>query len=154
MRRGSPAEEARRDVVGILGEWAVANYFGQSYEFTYNTFKAPDLVVNGHGLQVKSSLKGEYLTIRRDAKDDEPYILVRIIIPGSDPHSWHKLDRANGWAFIEGWMYPWQARLMADCDPSLWRDPGKRNSPAIFILRAELFTMDKLKEIVYNEACS
>jgi hypothetical protein len=154
MRRGSPAEEAQRDVVGILGEWAVANFFGQPYEFTLNTFKAPDVVVNGHGIQVKSSLKAESLTIRRDAKDDEPYVLTLVTMPNLDPFKWHTLDRANAWVGLVGWMYPWQARLMAECDPSLWRDPGKRNSPAIFIPRAELFTMDKLKEIVYNDASS
>jgi hypothetical protein len=148
LRNIDPVEDSRRQTVGTLGEWAVANYFGIPYVFTVNTFKAPDVFVNGVGLQVKASEQARDLIIRPDAKDDEPYILVQVSLPGGNPLSW-----ANGevaFAELIGWLYPWQARLMADCDDRYWRDPGKRNSPAIFIPRNELYPLDTLRQLVYN----
>lgn len=151
LRNHDPVEDARRQTVGTLGEWAVAKYFNVPYVFTVNTFKAPDLIVNGVGIQAKASEKAEFLTIRRDAKDDEPYVLCHVGMTTGDPRQWGAAGiDAQAYVTIMGWMYPWQARLMAENDPCLWRDPGRRNSPAIFIPHQELFPMAQLREIVYS----
>lgn len=141
LRNTNALEDARRQTVGTLGEMALADAFRLPYVFTVNTFKAPDIVVGGMGLQAKASEKAEYLTIRRDAKDNEPYVLVHIDMPEGDPRAW---TSGEAYGTILGWMYPWQARLIADVKPEYWRDPGRRNAPAIFIPAAELLTLEDL----------
>lgn len=145
------AEDSRRQTIGTLGEWAVSNYFGQEYFFTVNTFKAPDLFVNGIGIQVKASEFGVNFIIRPDAKDDEPYVYCRVEIPNEpfDAREYGLFPHLIARVEIVGWLYPWQGRLMAEMDPTLWRNPGGR-TPAIFIPVSEILPLDKLREIVYN----
>lgn len=132
-----PVEDARRQTIGVLGEMAVSEYFQQEYTFTVNTFKAPDLYVKNVGIQVKASEWAKALIIRPDAKNHEPYVLVRVNIPMGDPRTWSVEDMPEDIvttsAEIMGWLTPYEARLLADSDPSIIRDPNGRKSPAIFI---------------------
>ena len=151
LKNDDPVEDSRRQTVGTLGEWAVAEYFQQTYQFTVNTFKAPDVVVNGYGLQVKASEYARALIIRPDAKDHEPYILAKVAIPAGDPRQWERtLDGQQDYGTVEllGWMFPYEARLLADSDPGIIRDPNGRNSPAIFIRPEWLHFMPLLNDWV------
>lgn len=138
--------DARRQTVGTLGEFAVMRMFGQELTVSVNTFKLPDVVVNGWGLQIKASEYAKNLTIRSDSKDFEPYILCRVQMPPCDPREWATCDQPNISSTVEilGWIFPYIARLWADLEPSLYRDPGNRNSPAIFIPADWLNSMDSL----------
>ncbi len=157
LRNNDPVVDSRRQTVGSLGEMAVMRYFNQPELCLVNVFKAPDVVVNGHGIQVKSSERAADLIIRSDAKNTEPYILCKVSMPPNDPRMWRKVNEVvhgECWSWVEllGWLYPWQARLMADCADGYWKDPMRRNSPAIFIPREDLYPIDSLKEIVYNDS--
>lgn len=135
LRNDDPVEDSRRQVIGVISEWAVAEYFGQAYEYTVNSFKAPDVIVNGYGIQVKASEYARALIIRPDAKDHEPYVLAKVMLPPGDPRQWEEtLEESElGQVQLLGWMFPYEARLLADAEPSLIRDPNGRNAPAIFI---------------------
>lgn len=149
LKNNDPVEDARRQTIGTLGEWAVAHSFEQDYVFTINTFKAPDVVVNGIGLQVKASERAANLIIRPDAKDHEPYILCHVIMPPGDPRNWTEERLGmHPCVFVDiiGWLYPYDARLIADAYPEYHRDPGHR-SPAIFMPRELLRGMSELEEV-------
>jgi hypothetical protein len=148
LKNDDPVEDARRQTVGYLGEMAVARYFGQEMQRAVNVFKLPDVFVGKYGLQVKASEWAKNLIIRPDAKDHEPYILVRVEMPKGDPRDWETTlpAKATAKAVIMGWMLPYEARLLADSDPSLHRDPGGR-SPAIFIPSHLLTPIEKLKRL-------
>lgn len=148
----SQIEDARRQTIGTLGEWAVANYFDLGYEFTVDTFKAPDVTVNGYGLQVKASEYGKNFIIRPDAKDFEPYIYCFVELPAEpmDPRQYpgRLSPQAVARVYLRGWMFPAEARERARRDPSLIRDPGGRKSPAIFIPVEEIHPIYLLRELV------
>ena len=148
LRNDDPITDSRRQTVGTLGEWAVAEYFQQPYVFTVNTFKAPDVVVNGYGIQVKASEYARALIIRPDAKDHEPYVLARVRMPEGDPRDWEETlaSDATGTVELLGWMFPYEARLLADSEPSLIRDPNNRRAPAIFIRPEWLHLMPLLDD--------
>lgn len=140
LRNTDPVEDARRQTVGMMGEFALAKFFGMDPALTktVNTFKAPDLVVEGLGpLQVKASERAAELTIRPDAKNDERYVLAKVTL--SSP-----IAKFGAWVELLGWTWPWQAREWAEQDPSLIRDPQNRKSPAIFIPARMLHSMDLL----------
>lgn len=157
LKNDDPVEDARRQTVGYLGELTVARYFDKPMERRVNVFKAPDVVVGKYGLQVKASEWAKNLIIRPDAKDHEPYILVLVEMPAGDPRTWERTlpEDATATATIMGWMLPYEARLLADSEPKLHRDPGGR-SPAIFIPTGMLTPIKRLKrltdkqEFLYN----
>lgn len=135
MKRGSVAQERDRQLRGVLGEWAVSNAVGLSYLFTINTFKAPDLVLqDGRGIQVKCSMRQGPLVVRRDAKDNEVYVLTWMTY----------LNDGTILVTCVGWLTAYEARLLADIIPELWRDPLERNSPAIFVPTYLLRDMEEL----------
>lgn len=148
LKNDDPVEDSRRQTIGYIGELVVARYFGQEMQREVNVFKLPDVFVGAYGLQVKASEWAKNLIIRPDAKDHEPYILVHVEIPSGDPRDWETTlpADASATATIVGWMLPYEARLLADVDPSLHRDPGGR-SPAIFIPRHLLAPIGKLKQL-------
>lgn len=143
-----PIVDARRQLVGTLGEWAVASAFGRKYRFSVNTFKAPDVIINGWPLQVKGSEYAKNLIIRPDAKDLEPYILTHVVFPEGDPRLWTEHSDVYAIVHILGWHFPFDARRAARRDPSMRRDPGGRKAPAIFLQRDMLRPMTELHEYV------
>ena len=150
-------EDARRQVIGTLGEWAVANYFNTDYVFSVNTFKEPDVWVTGNdgkvwGLQVKASEYGKNFIIRPDAKNHEPYIYCLVEMPEGDPRMWAQRLPKSAVAFvsIKGWMFPSEARERAKANPSLIRDPGGRKSPAIFIPVPQINPISELRQAIYG----
>lgn len=149
-----PVEDARRQTVGSLGEIAVCELFGMDYDAKVNTFKAPDLVVNGWGLQVKASEYAKNLTIRTDAQDWEPYILCHVHMQPGDPFGQWLTQELYRQIQVDviGWIFPYAARLLADVDPTLWRDPQGRKSPAIFIPRYLLDSMESLLSLTGTPA--
>lgn len=151
---GSAEEDARRQTIGAIGEWAVMTFFHQPFVCSVNTFKAPDVMVNNVGIQVKASERGKYLIIRPDAKDSEPYVYCHVRIPDGDPREWPKSLAPNAFGLVDfkGWMFPYHARLLADSEPSLWRDPGGRKSPAIFIPTELLCDMEELEALTDGQA--
>lgn len=148
LKNDDEVVDSRRQVVGVVSEWAVAEYLRQEYIFTVNSFKAPDVVVNGYGVQVKASEYAKALIIRPDAKDHEPYVLAKVKLPSGDPRNWRtSLDDWDvGRVELLGWMFPYEARLLADSEPSLIRDPNNRSAPAIFILPEWLHFMPLLTD--------
>lgn len=148
LKNDDPVADARRQTIGYIGELTVARYFGQEMQREVNVFKMPDVFVGDYGLQVKASEWAANLIIRPDAKDHEPYILVHVQMPEGDPREWEQTlpQDATATATIVGWMLPYEARLLADADESLHRDPGGR-SPAIFIPRGMLTPIQRLKEL-------
>lgn len=145
-------EDSRRQTIGTLGEWAVACYFGVKYEFSVDSFKAPDVYVNGPdgyiwGLQVKASEYGKNFIIRPDAKDYEPYIYCYVEMPAGDPDNFEDLPEDTVTrVHIKGWMYPREARERAHANPKLIRDPGGRRSPAIFIPVPQIRPIQELRQ--------
>lgn len=142
LKNDNEVEDSRRQTIGTLGEFALMKHFKQDLTCSVNTFKQPDLYVRGWGIQVKASERATNLIIRPDAKDYEPYVLVQVEIPDGDPRTW---TRARSRYFLMGWMFPYYARLWADLEPSMWRDPNGRNSPAIFVPRDWLESIRNLE---------
>ena len=129
------AEDEFRQWLGVAGEMVLAKFSGQPYEFLVNVFKAPDLYIGGVPIQVKCSDHNRNLIIRQDAKDDEVYVLVNY--KGIVDSFYREMYNFE----ILGFIRPRHARLLADCDPSMWRDPPQRvndqavarHAPAIFV---------------------
>lgn len=142
LRNDDPVVDARRQTVGMMGEYAIAKFFGMDPLLTHTVgiFKAPDLVVPGlGGVQAKASdRKYPELTIRPDAKNGEFYVLVKVTL--SSP-----IAKFGAWTELLGWIDPEEARKMAKHDESLIRDPQGRNSPAIFLPPDLLHPMEMLR---------
>jgi hypothetical protein len=153
LKNDDPVEDARRQTVGSLGEFALMKLFDQSLTCSVNTFKAPDLVVNGWGIQVKASEHAKNLTIRRDAQDWQPYVLCHVHMGQGDPRLWLTQELYQvATVDILGWIFPYAARLLADVDTTLWRDPQGRKAPAIFIPRYLLDPTEALQSLTQTPA--
>ena len=81
-------EEAKKlDIIGAIGELAVAVALGIPFDATVNTWKAPDL---GDLLQVRTATKHNYsLLVRPGDKDEEVFVLTTCEnLPDFHIHGW------------------------------------------------------------------
>jgi hypothetical protein len=147
LRDKNPVADHNRTEVaemGVMGEMAVAKALGIPYEYTVNTFLAPDVVLpNGRKIQVKATKHrdGHLIVTRFNPKtltmEDlpplmaEPYVLTYVNIP-------------YAFAEVGGWCTAAEAHYLVACRILEW-DRTKR-VPSIWVPQKYLRPLETIWE--------